>query len=63
MRHAATDGPASVHQKVVLVVDDEVELLESLRVALEPRGFSVLAPSDPFVAVRLATMYQPHVMS
>ena len=44
------------------MVDDEVALLEALRVALEPRGFTVLAASNPFVAVRLATMHEPDVI-
>lgn len=55
-----TETPAK--RKVVLVVDDEVALLEALRIALEPRGFDVLAASNPFMAVRLAAMSEPDVV-
>jgi CheY-like chemotaxis protein len=53
---------AGKQRKVVLVVDDEVALLEALRIALEPRGFDVLAASNPFMAVRLAAMSEPDVV-
>jgi len=54
MRHAAADGPASAHQKVVLVVDDEVELLAAVRLALETKEFDVVVANNPFTAVRIA---------
>jgi CheY-like chemotaxis protein len=47
------------HRKVVLVVDDSVELLDAVRVFLEPRGFDVLQASDPFTGIRLATEHAP----
>ena len=46
-------------KKAVFVVDDDVPLLEALRLALEPAGFDVFAASNPFAAVRLAATYPP----
>jgi CheY-like chemotaxis protein len=45
-------------RKVVLVVDDSVELLDAVRVMLEP-NFDVLQASDPFAGVRLAAIHTP----
>jgi len=55
-------GPARSDRKVVLIVDDDLPLLEFLRQALEPRGFDVLAASNPFIAVRLAAMNTPDLV-
>jgi CheY-like chemotaxis protein len=45
-------------RKVVLVVDDSVELLNAVRLMLEPH-FDVLQASDAFEGVRLAAAHEP----
>ena len=55
-------GSARSDRKVVLIVDDDLPLLEFLRQALEPRGFDVLAASNPFIAVRLAASNAPDLV-
>jgi CheY-like chemotaxis protein len=62
MPRGARDGSASAQRWLVLVVDDEEELLTALRLALEPKGFDVIAESNPFAAVRLAAIREPDVV-
>jgi CheY-like chemotaxis protein len=62
MPRAAEDGATSAQRRLLLVVDDDVELLTALRLALEPKGFDVLAASNPFAAVRLAATREPAVI-
>ena len=62
MQHTPTHGVSTSHRKVVLVVDDEVELLAALRLALEPKGFDVVAVSNPFTAVRIAATRRPDLI-
>jgi CheY-like chemotaxis protein len=58
MAATATEGHVQHRRKVVLVVDDSVELLDAVRALLEP-NFDVLQASDPFVGVRLAATCEP----
>jgi len=53
----ATD--TGTHRRVVLVVDDSVELLDAVRLFLEPKGFEVLQASDAFTGIRLAATHAP----
>jgi two-component system KDP operon response regulator KdpE len=47
---------------VVLVVDDEVAILKTLRANLEVRGYEVLSASDGEAALRLAARERPDVV-
>ena len=53
---------AAAPRKSVLIVDDSAELIQSVRHALEPRGFEVLQATNPFAAVREATARRPDVI-
>ena len=49
-------------RKSVLIVDDCAELIELVRLALEPRGLEVLQATNPFAAVREATAHTPDII-
>ena len=51
-----------VPRKSVLIVDDCAELLQFVRMSLEPRGYDVLQATNPFAAVREATAHTPSVI-
>ena len=53
---------AAAPRKSVLIVDDCAELIQIVRAALEPRGFEVLQATNPFAAVREATVRTPDVI-
>jgi len=58
MAATTTQDRQENRRKVVLVVDDSVELLDAVRLMLEPR-FDVLQASDAFAGVRLAATHEP----
>ena len=63
MAKETTDTPRSHRDsrdsRTVLVVDDSVDLLTAVQIALESRGFEVLQASSSFAGVRLAASHEP----
>jgi CheY-like chemotaxis protein len=49
-------------RKTVLIVDDCADLIQSAREVLEPRGLEVVQATNPFAAVREATLSPPDVI-
>jgi DNA-binding NtrC family response regulator len=55
--HPATDGPARVGQDVILFIDDDTDLLNSIRRLLIREGWVVLTASDPLEGL---VLYEAH---
>ena len=53
---------AAQARKRVLIVDDCADLIRSAKQVLEPSGFEVLEATNPFAAVREATLRRPDVI-
>lgn len=48
--------------KIVLVVDDEIDILDSVEVVLEIDGYSIKRCSDPLKAIELLKSLKPDVL-
>jgi DNA-binding response OmpR family regulator len=55
--HSTTGGPARVGQDVILAIDDDTELLNSIRRLLIREGWVVLTASDPLEGLQV---YETH---
>jgi DNA-binding response OmpR family regulator len=55
-------GPASSSRKRVLLVDDDPEIVESMRYALENRGFSVMVARDGNQGLAMAEREDPDLL-
>jgi CheY-like chemotaxis protein len=55
--HSTSAGPARVEQEVILVIDDDTEVLTSVRRLLIPEGWVVLTASSPLEGLEL---YEAH---
>ncbi len=51
----------SIRDGKILIVDDDRDLLSSLRDLLEPEGYEVATASDPESARRIAAEFRPEV--
>jgi two-component system response regulator MprA len=57
----SSDGEDAVQTRV-LVVDDDNELTDLLRIVLEPKGFEVLTSNSGLEGIEMATQLQPDVI-
>ena len=57
---AQSDSPTSTAK--ILVVDDDVEIIESVSYALESNGYKVVVARDGNQALALAECEKPHLM-
>lgn len=59
---AAQQGGEASERRLVLVVDDDVEIREMLRIALTEEGYPVLVASDGAAALALVEQQRPGVI-
>ena len=58
----ATVGDAPKPQKRILLVDDDYEIVESMRIALESRGYKILVARDGNQGLAMAEKEDPDLM-
>jgi two-component system cell cycle sensor histidine kinase/response regulator CckA len=59
--HSTTGGSASVGQDVILVIDDDAEVLNSVRRLLRREGWVVLTVSDPLEGLHVYEALWPEI--
>ena len=59
--HSTTVGPARVGQDVILVIDDDTEVLNSVRRSLIREGWVVLTASDPLEGLQVYETHWPEI--
>ncbi len=59
--HPTTGGPATVGQDVILVIDDDTDVLNSVRRFLGREGWVVLTASDPREGVQMYEALWPEI--
>ena len=57
-----TDAPATTGTKKILLVDDDNEIVESMKVALESRGYQVAVARDGNQGLSMAEKEDPDLM-
>ena len=59
--HPTAGGPATVRQEVILVIDDDTDVLNSVRRLLRREGWVVLTVSDPLEGLQLYETLWPEI--
>jgi CheY-like chemotaxis protein len=59
--HSPTGGPARIGQDVILFIDDDTEVLNSVRRLLIREGWVVLTASDPLEGLQMYEAHWPEI--
>ena len=61
-RHRGMDTPTAIERRTILVVEDDVDLRDALRIALEDEGFAVESAGDGMDALRRIRQRAPDLV-